>query len=131
MSNVHLVLVGDENSFKVCAAFQISEHAKTYASGFKHNQARVWVQELALGISQDFRIGDKPFTVRFNRKGELVGVVENPPLEDFLWDSPPHRISEDGSSVDVYRWAPGPRFAQEEAEARLRYAPLVSWLERP
>ena len=131
MSNVHLVLVGDENSFKVCAAFQISEHAKTYASGFKHNQARVWVQELALGISQDFRIGDKPFTVRFNRKGEFVAVVENPPLEDFLWDSQPHRISEDGSSVDVYRWAPGPKFAKEEAEARLRYAPLASCIERP
>src|SRR5438876_9690288 len=67
MSNVHLVLVGDENSFKVCAAFHISEHAKTYANGFKHHQARVWVHELALGVSQDFRIGDKPFTVRFNR----------------------------------------------------------------
>ena len=130
MSNVHLVLVGDENSFKVCAAFQIAEHAKTYANGFKHHPGRVWVQELALGVSQDFRIGDKPFAVRFNRKGECVGVVENPSLEDFLCDSPPHRISEDGSSVEVYRWAPGPRFAQEEAEARLRYAPLASWVER-
>jgi len=131
MSNVHLVLVGDENGFKVCAAFHISEHAKTYANGFKHHQARVWVHELALGVSQDFRIGDKPFTVRFNRKGECVGVVENPPLEDFLWDSQPHRISEDRSSVEVYRWAPGPKFAKEEAEARLRLVPLASWVERP
>ena len=130
MSNIHLVLVGDEVSFKVCAAFPISEHAKTYANGFRHHQARVWVQELALGVSQDFRIGDKPFAVRFNRKGEVVDVVENPPLEAFLWDSQSHRISEDGSSVEVYRWAPGPKFAKEEAEARLRYEPLVSWIER-
>jgi hypothetical protein len=130
MSNVHLVLVGTEDSFKVCAAFQISELAKTYASGFKHHAAGVRIQELAIGVNQDFRIGDRPFTVRFNRKGECVGVVENPPLEDFLWDSPPHRISEDGSSVDVYRWAPGPKFAKEEAEARLRLAPLDAWVER-
>ena len=130
MSNVHLVLVGTEDSFKVCAAFQISELAKTYANGFKHHPAGVRVQELAIGVNQDFRIGDRPFTVRFNRKGECVGVVENPPLEDFLWDSPPHRISEDGSSVDVYRWAPGPKFAKEEAEARLRLVPLASWVER-
>jgi len=130
MSNVHLVLVGTEDNFKVCAAFQISELAKTYANGFKHNPAGVRVQELAIGVNQDFRIGDRPFTVKFNRKGECVGVVENPPLEDFLWDSPPHRISEDGSSVDVYRWAPGPKFAKEEAEARLRLAPLDAWVER-
>lgn len=130
MSNIHLVLAGDEKGFKVCAAFQISEYAKTYASGFKHHSARVWVQELAIGVSQDFRVGDKPYTVRFDRRGECLGVDENPPLADFLWDSPMHRISEDEATVEIFRWAPGPKFAKEEAEARLRYAPLASWVER-
>lgn len=130
MSNIHLVLAGDEKGFKVCAAFQISEYAKTYANGFKHHSGRVWVQELAIGVSQDFRTGDKPYTVRFNRKGECLGVDENPPLTDFLWNSPMHRISEDKTTVEIFRWAPGPKFAKEEAEARLRYDPLASWVER-
>ena len=130
MSKVHLVLVGDEKSFKVCAAFPVAEHAKTYAHGFQHHPSRVWVQELTIGISQDFRIGDKPFTVRFSRNGDCLGVVENPPLEDFQWGSPPYRISEDESTVEIFRWAPGPKFAKEEAEARLRHAPLDAWVER-
>jgi hypothetical protein len=130
MSNVYLVLTGEKTNFKVCAAFDIAAHANTYTAAFKHHPDAVWVQEVSRGVGQDLRVGDKPYIVRFNRKGVCEGVVENPPLENFLSNAPPHRISDDQSNVEIFRWAPDARSAEHEAEARLGYVPLSSWVER-
>ena len=129
MSTIHLVLTGSETNFKVCAAFTIAKLAQAYATGFHHHTERVWVQEIDRGVDQDLRVGDKPFIVRFNRSGECQGVFEEPPIHDFTWNAPPHRISEDGETVDVFRWAPDAKSAQHEAEARLEYAPLSDWVQ--
>jgi hypothetical protein len=131
MSNIYLVLTGQKADFKVCAAFEIAALANTYASAFKHHSDPVWVQEIFRGVGQDLRVGDKPYIVRFNRKGGYEGVVPNPPLDFFLSNAPAHRISEDQSTVEIFRWAPDARSAEHEAEARLGYAPLSSWIERP
>ena len=130
MNTIHLVLAGSETNFKVCAAFTMAALAQTYASGFRHHADRVWVQVIDRGVDQDLRVGDRPFLVRFNRSGECQGVFEEPPIQDFAWDAPPHRISEDGETVDVFRWAPDSKSAKHEAEARLDYAPLSSWVRR-
>ena len=130
MSTIHLVLTGSETKFRICAAFPIAALAQTYAAGFHHHTERVWVQVVDRGVDQDLRVGDKPFLVRFNRNGECQGVFEDPPIHDFVWDAPPHRISEDGETVDVFRWAPDAKSAEHEAEARLDYAPLSTWVRR-
>lgn len=130
MNTIYLVLAGDKTKFRICAAFDLAAYAKSYAAAFKHHEESLWVEEVPEGLGQDFRVGDKPYAVRFNRKGECLGVVEDPPLEDFLGHSPPHRIAEDQSSVDIFRWAPNAASAEHEAEARLDYPPLKAWVER-
>ena len=130
MNTIYLVLSGDKKNFRICAAFDIAAHAKTYAAAFKHHGEPLWVEEVPEGLGQDFRVGDKPYAVRFNRKGECLGVVEDPSLDDFLGTSPPHRIAEDQATVEIFRWAPNPASAEHEAEARLDYPPLKSWVER-
>jgi len=130
MNTIYLVLAGDRTKFRICAAFDLAAFAKSYAAAFKHHGEPLWVEEVPEGLGQDFRVGDKPYTVRFDRRGECLGVVEDPPLEHFLGDSPPHRIAEDQSSVDIFRWAPNAASAEHEAEARLDYPPLKSWVQR-
>jgi len=130
MNNIYLVLAGDKTKFRICAAFDLAAYAKSYAAAFEHHGESLWVEEVPEGLGQDFRVGDKPYTVRFDRKGECLGVVEDPPLDDFLGHSPPHRIAEDQSSVDIFRWAPNAASAEHEAEARLDYPPLKAWVER-
>lgn len=130
MNTIYLVLAGDRNRFRICAAFDMAPYAKAYAAAFKHHPETVWVEEVPEGIDQDFRVGDKPYTVRFDRKGDCLSVVQDPPLEDFLGHSPPHRIADDQSTVEIFRWAPDPASAQHEAEARLDYPPLKSWVQR-
>lgn len=130
MNNIYLVLAGDMKSFRICAAFDIAAYAESYAAAFKHHGEAVWVEEVPEGLDQDFRVGDKPYVVRLNRKGECLGVVDDPPLDDFLGNSPPHRIAEDQSSVEVFRWAPNPASAEHEAKARLDFPPLMSWVQR-
>ena len=130
MSTIYLVLAGNERDFRVCAAFEMGAFANSYAAAFKHHAERVWVQEVPQGVGQDFRVGDKPFVVRFSRKGECLEVVENPPLQDFTCDAPPHRFAEDQSSVEIFRWAPNTASAKHEAEVRLDYAPLKAWVEK-
>lgn len=131
MNTIYLVLAGEKARFRICAAFDLAPHAKSYAAAFKHHGEPVWVEEVPEGIDQDFRVGDKPYTVRFNRKGELLGIVEDPPLDDFLGHAPPHRIAEDQSTVEIFRWAPNAASAEHEAAAKLDYPPLKSWVERP
>ncbi|HKO23042.1 MAG TPA: hypothetical protein VJX91_10365 [Candidatus Eisenbacteria bacterium] len=130
MNNIYLVLAGDKTNFRICAAFDIAAYAKSYAAAFKHHGEPLWVEGVPEGLGQDFRVGDKPYAVRFDRRGECLGVVEDPPLSDFLGHSPPHRIAEDESWVDIFRWAPNPASAEHEAEARLDYPPLKSWVQR-
>ena len=130
MNTIHLVLAGTERNFEVCAAFTIAALAQTYAAGFHHHTQRFWVQQLDRGVDQDLRVGDKPFIVRFNREGECLGVFEEPPIHDFTWNAPRHRISKDGETVDIFRWAPDAKSAEHEAAARLDYAPLSSWVRR-
>lgn len=130
MNTIYLVLAGTEEKFRICAAFDLAPFARAYAAAFTHHAEPVWVEEVPEGLGQDFRVGDKPYVVRFDRKGEMVSVIEDPPIEDFLGHAPPHRIAEDESSVDIFRWAPNAASARHEAEARLDYPPLKSWVQR-
>lgn len=127
---IYLVLAGDRKNFRICAAFDIAAHAKSFAEAFQHHGEELWVEEVSEGLDQDFRVGDKPYVVRFNRKGECLGVGDDPPLDDFLGHSPPHRIAEDQSTVEIFRWAPNPASAEHEAKARLDFPPLKAWVQR-
>ncbi|HEX5032079.1 MAG TPA: hypothetical protein VFX78_11555 [Candidatus Eisenbacteria bacterium] len=131
MNTIFLVLAGEKTKFRICAAFDLAPFAKSYAAAFKHHGEAVWVEEVAEGLDQDFRVGDKPYVVRFDRGGTCLGVLQDPPLEDFLGHSPPHRIAEDQATVEIFRWAPDPASARHEAEARLDYPPLKAWVQRP
>src|SRR6187431_1308638 len=74
MNTIYLVLAGNKERFRICAAFDMAPHAKSYAAAFKHHAEPLWVEEVPEGLDQDFRVGDKPYVVRFNRKGEFLGV---------------------------------------------------------